>query len=348
MTDLTNEEYMSCFIIAEAGVNHNGDINLAKELVYAAKEMGADAVKFQTFKADSLVNKTADKAQYQKKNTNEGTQYDMLKALEISIDHHHLLSELAQSLDIEFMSTGFDEESIDFLVSLGVKRLKVPSGEITNHFLITHMAKTGLPIIVSTGMCYLAEVKNAIDTLLPYYKEDANKKMTLLHCTSNYPAAYEDVNLKAMQTMARAFNLPVGYSDHTLGSLVPTLAIAMGATVLEKHFTLDTSLPGPDHAASMLPADFKKMIQLIRDSEKCIGDGVKQPADNELPIRHLVRRSVTLKHALEKGTCLTPDNLVLLRPGTGVLPADFDKILGKKLTTDLTAGSTLLWEHIEA
>lgn len=338
---------MACFIIAEAGVNHNGDISLAKELVYAAKETGANAVKFQTFKADSLVNKTAEKAQYQAKNTSQGSQYDMLKALEISIESHHILSELSHSLGIEFMSTGFDETSIDFLVSLGVKRLKVPSGEITNHALLAHMAKTGLPLIVSTGMCYLSEVYQAIQVLLPFYPNNSAEKMTLLHCTSNYPAAYQDVNLRAMQTLKQAFNLPVGYSDHTLGTLVPTMAIAMGATVLEKHFTLDTTLTGPDHAASMPPGQFKAMVQLIRDSEICLGNGVKEPVDNELPIRHLVRRSVTLKKALSKGSYLTKDDLILLRPGSGIIPADLEKIPGKQLKTDLSAGSTLLWEHLE-
>lgn len=338
---------MACFIIAEAGVNHNGDINLAKELIYAAKETGADAVKFQTFKADSLVNKTAEKAQYQAKNTPAGSQYEMLKALEISVESHHILSELSASLGIEFMSTGFDEASVDFLVSLGVKRLKVPSGEITNHGLLAHMAKTGLPIIVSTGMCYLSEVYEAIQGLLPFYQKNPAEKITLLHCTSNYPAAYQDVNLRAMQTLKQSFNLPVGYSDHTLGSLVPTMAVAMGATVLEKHFTLDTTLAGPDHAASMSPEQFKAMVQLIRDSEVCLGNGVKEPVDNELPIRHLVRRSVTLKNALSKGSYLSKDDLVLLRPGTGIIPADLEKILGKQLTMNLGAGSTLLWEHIE-
>lgn len=336
-----------CFIIAEAGVNHNGDINLAKELIYAAKEAGADAVKFQTFKADTLVTKTADKAHYQTHNTSQGTQYDMLKALEIPLDSHYQLSELAASLNIEFMSTGFDEEAVDFLIELGVKRLKVPSGEITNHFLLTHMAEKKLPLIISTGMCYLHEVKQALEVVLPFYQQDAINQITLLHCTSNYPAAFSDVNLCAMQTLADEFNLPIGYSDHTLGSLVPTLAVAMGGTVLEKHFTLDTNLPGPDHAASMPPSEFKQMIHLIRQAEECLGSGIKEPADNELPIRQLVRRSLSLKNSLSKGTCIDKDHLMLLRPGHGILPEDFANVIGKKLTTDLEAGSTLLWEHVE-
>ncbi|WED41921.1 N-acetylneuraminate synthase [Legionella cardiaca] len=338
---------MSCFIIAEAGVNHNGDIHLAKELIHAAKETGANAVKFQTFKADHLVNKTAEQAQYQKKNSLHSSQYDMLKALEISEDDHHLLAELADSLGIEFMSTGFDEASINFLVSLGVRRLKVPSGEITNLPFLEHLAKTNLPLIMSTGMSDLLEVREAIDTVRPFYGDKLKENLVLLHCTSNYPAAYSDVNLMAMQTLADEFGLPVGYSDHTLGMLVPTLAIAMGAKVLEKHFTLDNSLPGPDHAASMLPKAFQEMVTTIRDAEIALGDGVKQPTQSELPIRDLVRRSVTLRHELPQGTRLTKNDLILLRPGTGIKPARLHEVIGRRLTVSLNAGSTLQWDDVE-
>jgi len=338
---------MRCFIIAEAGVNHNGDLSLAKALIHAAKATGADAVKFQTFKADTLVNKTTEKASYQKTQTGEGSQYDMLKALELSIEDHLILSELAASLNIEFMSTGFDDASVDFLVSLGVKRLKVPSGEITNIPLLKHMAKTQLPIIMSTGMSDLSDVQTALHTLLPFYPNNAKENVTLLHCTSNYPALYEDVHLRAMQTLAQTFDFPVGYSDHTLGSLVPTLAVAMGASVIEKHFTLDQTLPGPDHAASMTPEAFTSMVQLIRDSETCLGSPLKQPTLNELPVRALVRRSVTLKSDLPKGATLTPNDLILLRPGNGIAPIHLETVLGKKLTLDLQAGCTLHWEHLE-
>ncbi|MDI9817744.1 MULTISPECIES: N-acetylneuraminate synthase [unclassified Legionella] len=339
---------MSCFIIAEAGVNHNGDINLAKELIHAAKETGANAVKFQTFKADSLVNKTAEQAQYQKRNSVHSTQYDMLKALEISEDDHCILVELADSLGIEFMSTAFDEESVDFLISLGVRRLKIPSGEITNLPFLEYLAKTSLPLIMSTGMSDLREVKAAVDTIQPFYGAELKNKLTLLHCTSNYPAAYRDVNLKAMQTLANEFSLPVGYSDHTLGILVPLMATAMGAKIIEKHFTLDQSLPGPDHAASMVPEEFLKMVKEIRDAESALGEGLKQPTQNELPIRDLVRRSVALKYELPQGTRLTKDDLILLRPGTGINPAKLHEVIGKRLTVNLNAGSTLQWEHIEA
>ncbi len=338
---------MSCFVIAEAGVNHNGDFELAKELIFAAKEAGADAVKFQSFTADNLVNKTAEKAQYQKNNsTNSTTQYEMLKALEISENDHYKLSDIAKSSDIEFMSTGFDTYSVDFLVSLGVKRLKIPSGEITNLPYLEHVAKKGLPLIMSTGMCDIEEVRIAVNTISPYYKTNLNDNLTLLHCTSNYPAAFQDVNLKAMQTLACEFNLPVGYSDHTLGILVPTVAVGLGACIIEKHFTLDKTLSGPDHAASMNPEEMKELVKAIRDTELLLGTGEKKPADNELPIRSLVRRSVTLKHGLSKGAQISNDDLILLRPGNGISPADLPRLIGAKLNLKLPAGSTLLWEHI--
>lgn len=340
---------MSCFIIAEAGVNHNGDLQLAKELIFAAKEAGADAVKFQTFKADALVTKTAEKAQYQKNNaSNSSTQYEMLKSLEISEEDHYQLYELAVSLGIEFLSTGFDEETIDFLVALGVKRLKIPSGEITNIPYLQHIANTGLPLIMSTGMCDLNEVKLAVETVASFYGDKIKEKLILLHCTSNYPAAFKDVNLKAMQTLAHEFNLPVGYSDHTLGILVPTVAVGLGACIIEKHFTLDKGLTGPDHAASMIPIEMAQLVQAIRNTELTLGTGEKKPVDNELSIRELVRRSVTLKRGISKGTQISKDDLILLRPGNGISPAELSKVIGASLTLDLPEGTTLLWEHIEA
>lgn len=340
---------MRCFIIAEAGVNHNGDVHLARELIYAAKEAGADAVKFQTFKAETLVNKTAEKAKYQKNNAPESsTQYEMLKALELSYDEYHSLSTLASSLGIEFMSTAFDIESIDFLVSLGVRRLKIPSGEVTHLPYLEHMAGTGLPLIMSTGMCDLDEVRQAVEVIRPFYGKDLKDKLVLLHCTSNYPAAYKDVNLKAMCTLAQEFHLPVGYSDHTLGKLVPTLAVGLGACVIEKHFTLDKNLPGPDHLASMTLQEMKDLVQAIRDTELALGNGEKKPVDEELPIRDLVRRSITLKQDLAPGASITAENIILLRPGNGISPAQLNQIIGAKLKSQLPAGTTLLWEHIES
>jgi N,N'-diacetyllegionaminate synthase len=340
---------MACFVIAEAGVNHNGSLELAKELVYAAHEAKADAIKFQTFKAEALVTKTAEKAQYQKENDrHSGTQFEMLRALELPLEHHQILADLANTLGIEFMSTGFDEQSVDFLVELGVKRLKIPSGEVTNWPYLQHLAQTGLPLILSTGMCDLDEVRAAVNVISSYHGDNLKEKLVLLHCTSNYPAALQDVNLKAMQTLAQTFALPVGYSDHTLGSLVPTLAVGLGACVIEKHFTLDKGLEGPDHAASMTPAEMTEMIQLIRQAESCLGDGVKKPADNELAIRALVRRSVTLKHDLAQGTRLSAEDLTLLRPGSGICPGQMQQLIGKCLNQALPAGSTLLWEHLES
>ncbi len=339
---------MSCFIIAEAGVNHNGNIDLAKKLIYAAKEAGASAVKFQTFNAEKLVNKTADKAQYQKKNMGDAhsTQYQMLKSLELSIEEHYILNDLAKSIEIEFMSTGFDEEAVDFLVKLGIKRIKIPSGEITNIPYLIHVAQTGLPIIMSTGMCHLEEVREAVELIKPYYKENFKEYLTLLHCTSNYPAELNEVNLRAMHTLAKEFNVPVGYSDHTLGALASTLAVNMGAVVIEKHFTLDKNLPGPDHAASMTPDELKFLIQTIKDIDVILGSDEKKPSENELSIRNLVRRSLTLKNDLLAGSIISQDDLILLRPGYGISPRDLSKIIGTRLRVSLTAGSTLLWEHL--
>lgn len=340
---------MNCFIIAEAGVNHNSELNKAKELIYAAKESGADAVKFQTFNADNLVNPFAKKAEYQKTNQTDSTsQYQMLKALELTKEQHYQLNELANALNIEFMSTGFDPESMDFLVSLGVKRLKIPSGEITNITYLNHAAQTQLPLIISTGMCTLSEVQQAIEVIKPHYGSSLKNKITLLHCTSNYPAALGDVNLKAMRTLAEEFDLPVGYSDHTLGTLVPTLAVGLGACVIEKHFTLDKTLPGPDHAASMTPDEMKALVQMIRDTERALGSSEKKPTANELPIRDLVRRSLTLKQDLKKGAQLSNDDLILLRPGFGISPSELPNVVNKVLSQDLVAGTTLLWEHLDA
>lgn len=333
----------SCFVIAEAGVNHNGDFALAKELISAAKACGADAVKFQTFSAEKLVNKTASKADYQKDATGYGTQFEMLKKLELSKEAHYLLAEQARSLGIEFMSTGFDEEAVDFLVDIGVKRIKIPSGEVTNLPLLVHMAKKQLPMILSTGMCDLQEVGEAIDVI----QKVSSAPLTLLHCTSNYPAVFEDVNLRAMQTLEKEFNLPVGYSDHTLGCLVPTLAVAMGAVIIEKHFTVDKKLLGPDHLASLDVTEFTQMMKLIRESEACLGDGIKAPRPNELPIRELVRRSITLSRDLKKGESLRHQDVQFLRPGTGIAPKYYSQIEGKVVALDLAAGTSLQWEHLE-
>jgi N,N'-diacetyllegionaminate synthase len=339
---------MDCFIIAEAGVNHNGDINLAKELVYAASEAGANAIKFQTCRAEALVTKTAAKAKYQQNNTNNScTQFEMLSQLELSEDAHYQLKNLADSLSIEFMSTGFDHNSVDFLVQLGVSRLKIPSGEVTNISYLRHVAQTGLPLIMSTGMCDLQEVEIALRTIAPFYNDNLQNNVILLHCTSNYPVAPCDVNLRAMETLRNKFNLSVGYSDHTLGNLVPTLAVGLGACVIEKHFTLDKKLAGPDHQASMTPFEMQQMVQAIRETELILGSSAKTPTEAELPIRSLVRRSVTLRRSVLQGIPITLEDLALLRPGHGIAPSELENIVGKKLKRNLPADTTLLWDHLE-
>jgi N,N'-diacetyllegionaminate synthase len=339
---------MKTFIIAEAGVNHNGDEEMALALVEAAAKSGADAVKFQTFSADKLTRKGAEKAEYQKKTTGEGDQHGMLKALEMSEQLHSLLFAHCAKLGIEFMSTAFDEDALDFLIALGVKRIKVPSGEITNLPFLRHMASKGLPLIVSSGMAELNEVVAAVDTIretrkVQGFAEPLAEMVTILHCTSNYPADNADVNLRAMATIARATGLPVGYSDHTLGLAVSTGAVALGATVIEKHFTLDSELPGPDHKASLEPHQLTSLVRQIRDVEVALGSDIKAPTASELPVRDLVRRSVTAVRPIAAGVTVGRDDITLLRPGSGIPPIDFDKVIGRKSARSISAGETLNW-----
>jgi N,N'-diacetyllegionaminate synthase len=342
---------MKTFIIAEAGVNHNGDEKMALALVEAAVKSGADAVKFQTFSADKLTRKGAEKAEYQKQATGDGDQHGMLKALEMSENLHQRLFSRCAELGIEFMSTAFDEESLDFLVALGVKRIKVPSGEITNAPLLRHMAGKGLPLIVSTGMAELDEVVAAVDVIRAAriahgFAEPLAEMVTILHCTSNYPTESADVNLRAMNTMARTTGLPVGYSDHTLGLAVSTGAVALGATVIEKHFTLDSELPGPDHKASLEPDQLGALVRQIRDVEAALGSDVKAPTASELPVRELVRRSVTTVRSLAAGATVGKDDVTLMRPGTGIPPIDLDKVIGRKSARNISAGETLTWSDL--
>lgn len=341
---------MSCFIIAEAGVNHNGSEALALELIAVAKKIGADAVKFQTFSADRLVRPGAPKAAYQERETGGGDQLSMLRALELPESAYPRLRDHCRASGIEFLSTPFDAEAADMLVDLGMARLKVASGEITNFPFLTHLARKGLPIILSTGMADLEEVAEAISVTRQAWR-DANiaerpGMLTVLHCTSNYPAAVEDVNLRAMQTMANAFNLPVGYSDHTAGVEVALAAVTMGAAVIEKHFTLDSRMPGPDHQASLEPDAFARMVREIRNVEFALGDGIKKPRPSELPVRDLVRRSVTLLRPMAAGERIRHEDISLLRPGTGIPPADIDKVVGRVLRHGLGAGTTLRWEDV--
>jgi N,N'-diacetyllegionaminate synthase len=342
---------MSVFVIAEAGVNHNGDDALALQLVEVAAACGADAVKFQTFSAKNLVAPGAEKAEYQKKATGDGDQYSMLKALEMSASLHEKLFRRCSELGIEFMSTPFDEEAVDFLIELGMRRIKIPSGEITNLPFLEFLAGKGLPLILSTGMASLEEIQSAVDVIADCrtrlgYEEPLAEVLTILHCTSNYPANYEDVNLRAMRTIGDATGLPIGYSDHTLGVLVSTAAVALGASVIEKHFTLDKGMPGPDHKASLDPDELRQMVRHIRDVETVLGSAVKQPAASELPVRSLVRRSVTITRKIDAGAVIRRDDLGLLRPGTGISPGDVGSVAGRVAKRDLAPGTTLQWDDL--
>lgn len=342
---------MSTFIIAEAGVNHNGDRDLAMQLVDVAARCGADAVKFQTFSADKLTRKGTEKAEYQKRMTGDGDQHAMLAKLEMSHELHHALVGRCAELGIEFMSTGFDEEAVDFLVSVGIRRIKVPSGEITNLPFLTHMASKNLPMIVSTGMADMDEVKMSIATI----KQERDRlgltvpldqMVTILHCTSNYPAAALDVNLRAMLSMGTQTGMPIGYSDHTLGIAISSAAVAMGARVIEKHFTLDKTLPGPDHMASLEPGELQELVRSIREIEAAMGDGVKAPTTSELPVRALVRRSVTTVREIAAGSAISADDISLLRPGNGIEPAHMRAVIGRVANRNLVAGETLQWSDL--
>ena len=338
---------MRCFIIAEAGVNHNGRLDLALALVDAAADAGADAVKFQTFKADSLVKRGTAKAAYQAQATGDGDQHAMIAALELDEAQHDAIRDRCRAREIEFMSTPFDIWALDLLRRLGVQRLKVPSGELTNRPFIEALARQGLPIILSTGMATLDEVSRTtgwLRTARP--DQDLRTWVTVLHCTSNYPAAPADVNLKAMLTLQSALDLPVGYSDHTLGTDVPMAAVALGATVIEKHFTLDTGLPGPDHKASLDPAQLAAMVKGIRAVEAALGDGVKEPTASEWPIRQLVRRSAFVVRDLPAGHVLTGADLEFLRPGDGIGPEHSVELEGRHTARPLDAGHRLAWEDL--
>ncbi len=344
---------MPVFVIAEAGVNHNGDADRALAMVDVAAQAGADAIKFQSFSAEKLAGKTAEKADYQKRETGEGGQYAMLKALEMSSELHEALVTRCAEQGIEFMSTPFDEDAADFLLTLGMKRIKVPSGEIVNHPFLRHLADKDVPLIVSTGMADLAEVEEAVAVIGETrtrlgFAAPLTDMLTILHCTSNYPAAPEDVNLRAMTTIASATSMPIGYSDHTLGLAVPTAAVALGATVIEKHFTLDRTLPGPDHRASLEPGELAALIAQIRAVEAALGSPVKAPTASELPVRAVARRSVSSAHAMNAGHRLSLDDLVLLRPGTGIAPKHFEDLSGRTLVRDVAAGVPLTWDDIAA
>lgn len=331
------------FFIAEAGVNHNGSVDAALKLVDAAADAGACSVKFQTFEASKLVTKHAQKAQYQKQNTgNDDTQLEMLKQLELSHDQHREVAAHCRRRGILFLSTPFDEDSADFLNDLGVSAFKIPSGEVTNTSFLKYVAAFGKPMIVSTGMCRLGEVEAAVETL----EATGCRQFVLLHCVSNYPADPADVNLLAMQTMSTAFQVPVGYSDHTLGLEASLAAVALGACVIEKHFTLDRRLPGPDHAASLEPDELKKLVSGIRIIEKCLGSGRKTPAASEESTAAVARRSLVAAVDLSEGTLLGEAHITTRRPGTGLPPSMRPHLLNRRLRRPITAGTLLTLDDI--
>lgn len=321
-------------VIAEAGVNHNGDLERAKEMVRAAARAGADLVKFQTFQASQLVRKDAPKARYQAETTGSGeTQYDMIKRLELSRSDHEALLQTCAEEGIGFFSTGFDPESVDFLVELGIERLKVPSGELTNLPLLEHMAGKGLPVILSTGMATLEEIVDAVSVFEEQGLE--RSKITVLHCNTEYPTPMADVNLSAMNAIGEALQVDVGYSDHTLGTEVAIAAVARGARMIEKHFTLDRNLPGPDHRASLVPDELAAMVEAIRNVEAALsGDGIKRPSPSEIGNRDVARRSLVAGRAISAGEAFTRDNLVAKRPGNGISPMRLPEIVGRVAVRD--------------
>ena len=317
----------SVLLIAEAGVNHNGDVGRALDLVDAAADAGCDAVKFQTFKAEALVTGAAAMAAYQKKNTGQAeSQLEMLKRLELSEEGHYKVAERAAKRSILMFSTAFDMGSVDFLASMKPPMWKIPSGEITNYPYLVKVAKQGGPIILSTGMSRLAEVDDALQVLLDHGV--TRDKVCILHCNTDYPTQFEDVNLRAMATMGAAFGTAVGYSDHTLGTEIPVAAVALGARTIEKHFTLDRNLPGPDHKASLEPGELKAMVREVRNIEKALGDGIKRPRERELKNIAPGRRSIVAARAIREREAFGEDNLVVKRPGTGLSPMRWCVVLG--------------------
>lgn len=319
------------FIIAEAGVNHNGDMEIAKQLVDAAVFAGADAVKFQTFKTENLVCKDVKKAEYQIKATDETeSQFDMLKKLELTMDMHMQLIEYCRNKKIMFLSTPFDIDSLAYLIKSGIDIIKIPSGEITNYPYLKKAGESGKKIIISSGMSTLEEVQAAITVL----QDNGSQDITVLHCNTEYPTPYADVNLKAMLTLRDKLGVTVGYSDHTLGIEVPIAAAALGATVIEKHFTLDKKMEGPDHKASLEPNELQKMVKAVRNIELAMGNGEKVPSESERKNIEIVRKSIVAKCKIKKGDVFAECNLTTKRPGTGINPMEWENVIGKAAKKD--------------
>lgn len=328
------------YIIAEAGINHNGDLDRALKMVGVAAKAGADAIKFQTFKAENVISESAPKAEYQKRTTGTTeSQLEMAKKLELRFDDFRLLKTACHEQGIHFFSTAFDAECIDFLVELGADTIKIPSGELTNLPYLRKIGGLGKKIILSTGMANLGEVEQTIDTLVA---AGTNRRdITLLHCSTDYPTVMADVNLSAMLTLQHAFKLPIGYSDHSLGIEVPIAAVALGASIIEKHFTLDKGLPGPDHSASLSPEELARMVQAIRNIELAIGDGLKRAAGGEARNKAIARRSIVAARLIKKGEVFTAENITAKRPGTGISPMRWDEILGQTAIKDFPKDSLI-------
>jgi N,N'-diacetyllegionaminate synthase len=330
------------FIVAEAGVNHNGKVELGKKLVDAAKVSGADAVKFQTFRVHKVVTRYAEKADYQKRAGPKESQYEMLRKLELSSQDIKKLFDYAKQRHIIFLSSAFDEESVDLLDRLGVCAFKVASGEITDFPLLRYIAEKKKPVILSTGMSTYEEVKEALATL----RKGGIKEIVLLHCITSYPARIEESNLRTIETLRNRFRLPVGFSDHTESIAVPVAAAALGAVVIEKHFTLSKNLPGPDHRASVEPSEFKQMVTAIREVEKSLGDGEKRLTAEEKEIKKAARRSIVARVRIPNGTVIREDMLDFKRPGTGLRPGELGKVVGKKAKKSIEADELITFDKL--
>jgi len=334
----------NCFIISEIGVNHNGDIDLAKQMILASKEAGADAVKFQTFTAKSLVSKSTPKVAYQKETTKSSeSHYEMIESLEMSREDHIPIIQFCKDLDIEFISTPYDVDSAKFLHEAGVKTFKTASADIVDLLLHDFLARTGKPVIISTGMATLQE----IDEVIEIYRAKDNMNITLLHCVSNYPCKFESLNLSVMTSLKKRYNLPVGYSDHAIGFIPAVASIVLGAKVIEKHFTLDKNLPGPDHKASSTPEEFKELVNAIRLTETSLGDPVKRVQKEEEQMREIARKSLFFTKELYKGHVVELKDLTLKRPGSGLLASYIPSIIGKKLVCDIAADSMVYLKDFE-
>ena len=331
----------STFIIAEIGVNHNGSIELAKNMIKSASRCGVDAVKFQTFRSEDLVTENAKTADYQQKNANESSQLEMLKKLELTFEDFKELKDYASKCNVMFISSPFDINSVDLLENLNVSLYKLGSGELNNFELIDYVQKTNKPMILSTGMATLDEIKETYDFI------ENKENLIILHCITGYPTSFEEANLNFIKTLQSEFDVPIGFSDHSPGIELPIAAVALGACVVEKHFTLDKTLEGPDHKASLNPVEFKTMVDAIRNVEVAMGDGVRKFSENELEIKKIARKSIILNEDISEGIRIEKKMLAIKRPGTGIAPKYINQVIGRKVNQDLNKNAVLKWEHLE-